>query len=209
MGVFMVNLENYNIELSKMSKYWWQILMTVGFFLIWNKYPRTSGRQKFLYWGLQIAGILLLVYLAVIFKGGSAENPVWIKTYWWGILGLIGWAYFYSAFIYLFARSNLTVMIIALVFFNLLNLADFTDWLDFLSGIRKYVWIVGSGSMPAFTMAGVVALVIYMKLRDRAGKWEFLVLMFGLAKIMFAFEFGTRPLWGISKIRATPAWIGI
>jgi predicted acyltransferase len=30
-----------------------------------------------------------------------------------------------------------------------------------------------------------------------------------LGVIMLIFGFGTRPLWGISKIRATPAWVGI
>ena len=209
MGVFHVNLENYNTELAWMNKYWWEILITIGFFLIWNSYPRREGTIKYLFIGLQVTGILLLAFLAWIFTGGTAEEAVWIRSYWWGILGLIGWAYLISAFIYLLARSNMTVIFASLLFFNLFNVAVFAGWLDFLSGIKKYVWIVGDGSMPAFTMAGVTASMVYMKLKERATIREFLVIMLGLAIIMFVFGFGTRPLWGISKIRATPAWIGI
>lgn len=209
MGVFHVNLENYNTDLAWMNKYWWEILITIGFFLIWNSYPRREGTIKYLFSGLQVTGMLLLIFLAWIFKGGTPAEAVWVRTYWWGILGLIGWAYLISAFIYLFARSNLTVILIGLIFFNLFNVAVFAGWLDFLSGIKKYIWIVGDGSMPAFTMAGVTASVIYMKLKDKATIRQFLFIMAGLAIIMFVFGFGTRPLWGISKIRATPAWIGI
>ncbi len=208
-GVFHVNLENYNSELAWMNKYWWEILITIGFFLIWNSYPKREGVMNSLFIGLRITGILLLVFLASIYRGGTPEEPVWIRAYWWGILGLIGWAYLISAFIYLFARTNLAIIIAGLVFFNLFNVGAFAGWLDFLSGVKKYIWIVGDGSMPAFTMAGVTASVIYMKLKKKATALQFLLAMLALAIIMFAFGFGTRPLWGISKIRATPAWIGI
>ncbi len=209
MGVFHVNLEHYNSEMAWMNKYWWEILITIGFFLIWNSYPKREGTMNHLFIGLRITGILLLVFLASIYRGGTAEEPVWIRTYWWGILGLIGWAYLISAFIYLFARNNLAIIIAGLVFFNLFNVGAFAGWLDFLSGVKKYVWIVGDGSMPAFTMAGVTASVIYIKVKERASATQFLLIMLALAIIMFAFGFGTRPFWGISKIRATPAWIGI
>lgn len=209
MGVFHVNLEHYNTEIALMNKYWWEILITLGFFLIWNSYQMRKGKMNHLFLGLRITGILLLVFLASIYRGGSVEEPVWIHTYWWGILGLIGWAYLISAFIYLFARSKLMIIIAGLVFFNLFNVGAFAGWLDLFAGIKKYIWIVGDGSMPAFTMAGVTASVIFLKVKQKATPLQFLLVMLALAILMFAFGFGTRPLWGISKIRATPAWIGI
>ncbi len=209
MGVYMVNLESYNTELAIINRYWWQILMTLAFFLIWNVYPRTNEKKRYLYIALQITGYLILILLAAIYKGGTIENPVWIKPYWWGILGLIGWAYLISAFVYLFAGSNLILLISALVFFNLFNVADFAGWLEFLTPIKKYIWIVGSGSMPAFTMGGVVASVIYIKLSKENNLKQFLIAMAVLGAIMLIFGLVTRPMWGISKIRATPAWVGI
>ena len=209
MGVYMVNLENYNIELSVINKYWWQILMTLAFFLIWNIYPRTNDKRRYFYIALQITGYLLLIILAATFKGGTIENPMWLKTYWWGILGLIGWAYLICAFVYLLAGSNLVLLISALIFFNLFNVADFSGWLGFLTPIKKHIWIVGSGSMPAFTMGGVVASVFYIKLSKENNMKKFLLAMAVLGVIMLIFGFATRPMWGISKIRATPAWVGI
>ena len=209
MGVYMVNLENYNTDLAIINKYWWQILMTLAFFMIWNVYPRTTKPIRNLYVCLQITGYLLLIFLAIIFIGGTVDNPVWIRPYWWGILGLIGWAYLICAFVYLFAGSNLIALIGALVLFNLFNVADFSGWLEPVSSIKQYVWIVGNGSMPAFTIGGVVASVIYTKLNKENSINRFILVMFLLGVIMLIFGFGTRPLWGISKIRATPAWVGI
>lgn len=183
--------------------------MTLAFFLIWNVYPRTTKSIRYFYIGLQISGYLLLIFLAIIFLGGTAADPVWIKPYWWGILGLIGWAYLICAFVYLFAGSNLILLIGALVFFNLFNVADIAGWLDPISSIKKYVWIVGNGSMPAFTMGGVVASVIYTKLIKENSINRFILVMILLGVIMLVFGFGTRSFWGISKIRATPAWVGI
>lgn len=209
MGVYMVNLENYNTDLAIINKYWWQILMTLAFFMIWNVYPRTIKPIRYFYIGLQITGYLLLIFLAIIFIGGTTDNPLWLRPYWWGILGLIGWAYLICAFIYLLAGSNLIALIGALIFFNLFNVADFAGWLDPISSIKEYVWIVGNGSMPAFTMGGVVASVIYTKLNKENSINRFILVMILLGVIMLIFGFGTRPLWGISKIRATPAWVGI
>ena len=209
MGVYMVNLENYNTDLAIINKYWWQILMTLAFFMIWNVYPRTTKPIRFLYLGLQITGYLLLIFLATIFIGGTMDNPVWIRPYWWGILGLIGWAYLICAFVYLLAGSNLIALIGVLIFFNLFNVADFAGWLDPISSIKKHVWIVGNGSMPAFTMGGVVASVIYTKFNKENSINRFILVMILLGAIMLIFGFGARPVWGISKIRATPAWVGI
>lgn len=209
MGIFIVNYENIAGEAMAVSKYVWEIGMVIAFFLIWNVYPSNPDR-KGLYTALKVAGYLLLVGLAVIYKGGDAENPTWMETHWYGILGLIGWSYLLGALTYLLTRDRLTWAIGGWLFFALFNLADFAGVLDFLGPVRKYVWIVGSGSMPAFVMAGVVASVIY---RNSAGRNSvgnsFLVLLIVLGLICLAYGVGTRPFWGISKIRATPAWVGI
>lgn len=209
MGIFIVNYENIAGEAMAVSKYVWEIGMVIAFFLIWNVYP-SNPEKKGLYTALKAAGYLLLIGLAVIYKGGDAENPSWMETHWYGILGLIGWSYLLGALTYLPTRDRLTWAIAGWAFFVFFNLADFAGVLDFLEPVRKYVWIVGSGSMPAFVMAGVVASVIY---RNSAGRnsvgASFLVLLIVLGLICLAYGVGTRPFWGISKIRATPAWVGI
>lgn len=209
MGIFLVNFENIVSEGMIINKYVWEILLVVAFFLIWNVYPSNPDRKS-LYSGLKVLGYLMLVGLAAIYKGGNEANPSWMGTHWYGILGLIGWAYLICAVIYFLAGDNLILNVAGWLFLVLFNLADFAGVLSFLDPVKEYVWIVGSGAMPAFTMAGVVASVIYRSYSKKNGiTAAYLLILIVLGIICLIYGFGTRPFWGISKIRATPAWIGI
>ncbi|ACT92482.1 heparan-alpha-glucosaminide N-acetyltransferase domain-containing protein [Dyadobacter fermentans] len=209
MGIFIVNFENIAEPAMVISKYVWEIGMVAAFFLIWNVYPNDPARTS-LYTGLKIAGYLLLAGLAFIYKGGDAANPSWMGTHWYGILGLIGWSYLLGALTYVLTGDRLGWAVVAWVFFVVFNLAEFAGALDWLQSVKDYVWIVGSGSMPAFVMGGVVASVVYRKSANRdAARGAFLLTLVVLGMVLFAYGAATRPFWGISKIRATPAWIGI
>jgi heparan-alpha-glucosaminide N-acetyltransferase len=207
MGFFHVNLESYNNDAALLPKPIWQILLTISFFLIWLDYARDLSKQKKLL--LQGAGIALLVFLAIVYKGGENGNTVWLKPHWWGILGLIGWSYLISSLIFLYAKGKLPVLISALLFFTLFNIAAKAGWLQILDPIRPYVWITGDGSSPALTMAGIITAVLYSSLAEK-GKYRdcfLILLLFGA--VMLAGGFAIRPLAGISKIRATPSWVMI
>ncbi|GAB2765515.1 hypothetical protein GCM10027275_03630 [Rhabdobacter roseus] len=204
MGLFIVNLESTNGAGMVLSKYLWQLLMVLGFFLIWNVYP--AGKK---YLALKVLGYLLLLGLAVVYRGGDASQTTWMQTHWWGILGLIGWSYLLCALVYVLFGDQLVPILLAWLFFLGFNLADFAGTLSFLDGVKKYVWIVGSGSMPAFAMAGVVASVIYRRYAGVLTPYQFLSILLGLGALCLLVGFGLRPFWGISKIRATPAWVGI
>lgn len=195
MGFFHVNLESYSSE-SLLPKPVWQILLTIGFFLIWLDYPRTMGNTK--KWSLQGVGIALLVLLAAVYKG---ENGAWLQPQWWGILGLIGWAYLLCAIIFLLSNGRLAVSAIALAFFLLFNIAAHAHWLPAIEFIKKYVWIVGDGAMAALVMAGVVSAQLYA-----SAKRIFLPLLL-LAAAFLAGGFLLRPYFIISKILATPSWV--
>ncbi len=209
MGIFIVNLENAVQSGMVVSKYVWEILMVVAFFLIWNVYP-ANPEKKSLYTGLKILGYMILLGLAVIYKGGDEANPSWMKTHWYGILGLIGWSYFLCALVYQAAGDRIGLIVGGWLFFVLFNLAEFAGIFDFLEPVKDYVWIVGGGSMPAFTMGGVVASVIFrFYSRQNKVNTTYLWILLALGVVCLAYGFGTRPFWGISKIRATPAWVGI
>ncbi|WP_044238532.1 heparan-alpha-glucosaminide N-acetyltransferase domain-containing protein [Flexithrix dorotheae] len=208
MGVYMVNFENINQEALGFNKYWWEILMAFAFVLIWNVYPENDGKHK-LYNGLKFFGYAILVFLAWIYEGGTADNPIWMQTHWWGILGLIGWSYLLCSLAYLIGGNNLITITAIWVFFNLFNVGVFAGWLDFMQLIKPYVWIVGDGSMPALTMAGVLASVIYINFSESNKPYIFILIIAGMGLLSLAYGFGTRPFWGISKIQATPAWVGI
>ncbi len=204
MGVFHVNLEDYDRSAS-ISRPVWQILITVAFFLIWLDYAPTMKKFKKLI--LQAAGVVILVIMAMVYKGNQHGKIVGMSVQWWGILGLIGWSYLLAACAYLLIKEKLPALIAVFLFFTLFNIAAHAGWLKFLYPLRSVVWIISDGSLPALTMAGVITSVIYRKFTDRLTQYTLTMILIGVA--MLGFGFAIRPLDGISKIRATPAWTAV
>jgi hypothetical protein len=207
MGLFHVNLESYNSEAAMLSKQIWEILLTVSFFLIWLDYAPALSKHK--RYTLQGIGIALLVFLAIVYKGGETGNTVWLKPHWWGILGLIGWSYLLSSLVFMFSKGKLPLLISALVFFTLFNIAAHAGWLHWLEPVRPYIWITGDGSSPALTMAGIVTAVLYSTMAEKSKYKICFMLLLAFGVVMLAGGFAIRPLGGISKIRATPSWVMI
>ena len=128
MGLFMVNVENINAGLLPFNKYFWEILMALAIFMIWNNYKSKMALGVIPTWLMEVLGIGIFIFLAVIYHGGSAESPHWMKTYWWGILGLIGWAYLLNALIYLLMGPRIVLAGLLLILFHLLNVRGFTEF---------------------------------------------------------------------------------
>ncbi len=201
MGFFHVNLENYN-NIAILPKAVWEIFITLAFFLIWIDYPGEMKKSKKYF--LQGTGILVLLIMAYLFKGGGLENIVGLKPYWWGILGIIGWSYLVCASVYLLSKGNLWVQVIAFVVFMAINIAYHT-------GVLKFsIWVIGNAASVSLTMAGVVISLLYRELTGK-GKDKLFWILFATAGIaMLAFGLFIRSYAaGISKIRATPAWVAI
>ena len=205
MGIFMVNRESINNDLLPFSKYIWQILMALAFFLIWNNYQQKKVFGKIPDWVMQLAGVLILIFLAYVYQGGATENPVWMKTHWWGILGLIGWSYLLCALVYLFIGDNLLIITIVWLVLHFLNVQEF---LSLPEGVPHIKFVI-SASNHASVMSGVLATVFYIKLRNKVQPRFFVVVLLVLAFISLVYGFALRPVWGISKIHATPSWTAI
>jgi len=204
-GVFMVNYESAHKSLG-IGKFWWSFLMAVAVVLIWMHWRRSPIQKK---WHpiLQGIGILILIYLAVIYKGG-ANGDVWMKTHWWGILGLIGWAYLINALVYVFSKGNLYSMLALLIVFNALAVLGQMDLLPPLNKNLSFLSVIYSGTIPALTTAGIVATLLYKKLSISHSKWIFITLTI-IGIIYISYGLLTRPIWGISKIQGTPSWLAI
>ncbi len=206
MGIFHVNLEDYDRS-ALISRPVWQVLITVGFFLLWLDYaPDMKKLKKTI---LQTTGVVILVIMAILYKGNRHGTIVGMSTQWWGILGLIGWSYLLAAGAYLLIKERLAGLIAVLVFFTLFNIATHAGWLKFLYPVKSVIWIISDGSLPVLTMAGVITSVIYRKFAhvDKLKQYTLTMALIGAA--MLGFGFAIRPLDGISKIRSTPAWIAI
>lgn len=207
MGVFMVNKEYGHNESILIGTMGWMLVMALGLSLVWIDWKRSNVSKKTSLI-FQLLGVALLIFLAVIYKGGS-EGDRWMRTYWWGILGLIGWAYLLNALIYLFSKNKLLTIILAFLFFNFLSVAHQLDWVPNFGFARKLLNPLLEGTLSGFTAAGVLASVIFQKLHKKSKIKEFYILMFSLAAISFLYGFILRPEWGISKLRSTPSWLGI
>ena len=103
MGVFLVNVDRDFSTILGIGQEVFQLMMLAGFFLVWNAWPRDWKTAKW----LRIGGAALLLFLVVIFR--SSRGGL-MQARWWGILGLIGWTYLFTATAYLLARKKPGIM---------------------------------------------------------------------------------------------------
>ncbi|HET6256798.1 MAG TPA: DUF5009 domain-containing protein [Puia sp.] len=205
MGVYAVNYEEYYTGHAVVGRFAWLLFATIAFFLIWFNYPESwSGVRR---WAVRSIGILVLVALAVIYKGGAPEHPTWMQTHWYGILGLIGWAYLCAALLYLYIGDRLLPLTIAALFFLGLSIANSSGWLGKVLAYREWMWFTDSGGLVAFTLAGVLTAIFYSRWTGQGRGGKGLVWIVVLAPVLLAAGFVLRPIGGIAKLGDTPSWI--
>jgi len=201
MGFYHVNLEDYS-PAAVLPKAVWALTITFSFFLIWLDYPETiSKTKKYMCIG---TGILLLIIMAALYKGGSAEAPTWMKPSWWGILGIIGWSYLVCAILYLISKGKLNLLILFWILFAAINIAVH------MRILQVRIPLIGDGASVTLTMGGIVVSGIYAWLTGM-GKTQRLWSIFAvLGVVLIAAGLFIRPFaGGISKIHSTPAWVFI
>ncbi len=202
-GVLMLNTGRVNPELTGMSKDLWALMMYVAVFFVWNDYPIKTGR--YLKAILQLIGVLALAVLAIRFRSGQPDNPGWMITGWWGILGLIGWGYLIGAFTWLLFRDSLVKILLVTLFFFLLNILSGLDLLRFLDPVKPVLGILLEGNVPFIVLTGVTAGVMVRKHASiDTGRIIILFTVIGALSIMLGFIL--RNWFIISKIHATPSW---
>jgi len=180
-----------------------KMLFVVGFFLIWNAYPKTDKPVRRLYTVLQIIGVMLLAYLAFIFRdqdGGYFRGN-------WGILGSIGWAYMFCAFVYLFVRNS-----IPKIFFFWLGIFIYSMARSKLL-IPKEVNILNDlmniarvGSTTVLTMGGVLFSLLIAKYSHIEVRKKIIYLVSLVAVVLIA-GYISHQFWIVAKLGATPPWI--
>lgn len=201
MGVFHVNLGHYPQD-AHIPKAIWQILITIGFFLVWMNY----SNQKTLYARiLKVSGTVLLFLMALFYKDVSDPwGTIAMQSYWWGILGMIGWGYLLVSLFFLLSGGGMWLQVLAFGLWVLFNAFAQSTWADPLAPIRDYVWIIGDGSVPALTACGVIISLLYSKMHG-----EYLRFMgwgVGISVALLLVGLLAREEWIISKIWATPSF---
>lgn len=203
LGFFMVNAEGgYNEAAMVISLALWSLLFYVGVILIWNVYTSLS---KPVVYTLRAAGVVLLLVLAWLYRGGE-DGTETMTPQWWGILGLIGWAYLVACLWYQLARGRLFGICAGIVLcLGLYMLGK--------AGIVKDVpvlgWIAGQTGHAihtAIVLCGIAtSLIVFDRKHAHSNDRRFLE-VFAFALILVAAAFLLRPYYKISKIYATPSW---
>jgi len=202
-GILMLNTGRVNPETTGMSENLWAMLMYISVFFVWNDYP--AGRGKVLFMMMRAVGVAALIFLVIIFRSGPADNPGWLITGWWGILGLIGWGYLVSSLIYLGTRNSITATAIAVIFFLTVNILDASGVLGFLDPLRPAMGIIIQGNVPLIVLTGMLAGVILRKMKEY-GSDRIIIVFITLGMLSLAIGFILRNWFIISKIMATPSW---
>lgn len=200
MGLFTVNIGHLDPIETGMTSSAFMLLMVLAFFLIWSVYPKTDDWKDNLFIAMKTAGIIILVYLFVIFEGKNGED---FAPRWWGILGLIGWTYVLCASVYLITRENPLYNSIALIILITLSLLS-------ASGVFKG-WplidqIPSQATLYAFGMAGVWAGTFMRKYANKEEPKRFFIVMTAIGVVSLIVAIITHQFWIISKIQATPTW---
>lgn len=204
MGVFLVNGESINPEASGLYNWVWAPLSCLCFILIWNAYSKTSN--KYLVNFLRVSAVLILICLALIYRGGESGD-VPFKTHWWGILGLIGWSYLVSGLITLYSKGNFYILFIAWLFFCILSMINKAGMIPEWGIFELIPAPVKGGTLIGLTLGGVLSSKIfqYYSAKNQNMKLTFVFLLISVILIMLSVL--TRPYWGLAKLGATPAWL--
>jgi len=204
-GVFMVNYETHHESLG-LGKGLWCLLMAVGVSLVWLQWKKSPVPSKW-HGILQLSGVVILIFLAIAYKGGT-EGEDLMKTQWWGILGLIGWAYSINAIAYVFSKGNLIFLILLWLLFNVLSVCDAMGYLNAIPSQLNYFSTWYTGTIPAFTTAGILASMIFQKVSKKNMAYAISILA-ALGIVNIAYGLLTRDIWGISKVPGTPSWVAV
>jgi hypothetical protein len=187
----------------------WNVLMTAAVVLLLAA-PAAEGAGR--RW--RLAGLVWLVALILVFRADGVSGWIQIRPYWWGILGLIGWAYLVAAAACLLARDRPAILVSAVAVLYLVALADEANAIGVLRAIRPVLFVGRMlGAHGALVLSGAVFGLALWRHRDEgrpAARFVIPALGFALAcavagGLVHALH-DVHPAFEISKIRATAAW---
>jgi heparan-alpha-glucosaminide N-acetyltransferase len=200
LGVFMVNAEGgYNEEAMGMSIHLWSLLFLIFAVLFWNVYSFKNPAISYVLRGVGIVGLLVL---AIMFRGGE-DGTEPMHPQWWGILGLIGWAYLIGCSIYQLVKGRVIALLIAI----------FVCLLYYILGksisnpdIHPIFSQGGHAIHTALVLCGIVLSLIFFDQSSGAAVSRRFIYAFGFTVVLIIVGLVLRPYYTISKILATPTW---
>lgn len=212
LGVFMVNAGGAS-PAGVLSPRLWSLLVYLGAILVWVAVPADAGLGRRATMAIRLAGAALLTALAFLYRGPGEPTLIELRHSWWGILGLIGWAYLVASATYLLLRDRVPALIGAVVLLYGVFIADAAGAFAGLTWLTRWV-AIGSmlGSHAALTVSGVVFGALLLPdspLRTHGARIRW-ALGYGafMAAASWLLHSAARvhPMFIVNKIAATPPW---
>ena len=205
MGVFLVNANGRMAPLLGCGDWLFTLLAILGFFLVWNAYPEHFKATRW----FRGAGIVLLLALAITYR---TESGGFLRARWWGILGMIGWAYLFTAVAWMLCRKRTGILSLLWVGFAALNLltTEMRDESMLIEGpniLKDFLRALNldNGNTVLMTLGGVLVAVQEKNfVREPAGR----KLLYAALSVGVLIGFGTAAHedWIISKNLGTLPW---
>ena len=214
-GVLMVNESPDSSKLGWSAALWSALMYfsAIVAFAEFNPNRKANGSSQL--WSkislaLRLTGVASLVALAFAFVGSDGHRIITLSPFslhheWWGILGLIGWAYLVASLVYLLFRGERLALLGSMALLIGLFVAD-------RSGTFNGLWFAAHvsigetlGSQAAITVGGTLlgAMLLAPEMSPPRARIRFtLWFIAGTA----ASALLLNGLYGISKNSATPSW---
>ena len=215
-GILMVHETPDTVALG-WSGNWWCVLMYLSAITAFCSFspPSSASESARKQWRIagfcvRLAGLAGLVWLALSFRDAKGQRiitlaPFSLATEWYGILGLIGWAYLVACIVFLMFRGNRTAILGCMALLMCLFVADRKGefegfWLGKIVGIGETLGSQGAIAVGGLLMGSMLSAadMTSLKARTRLTCW--------FAAGCAAAALLLNRAYGISKNSATPSW---
>jgi len=159
---------------------------------------------------VRLAGLAVLVWLAFAFRGAKGQRiitlaPFSLDTEWYGILGLIGWAYLVTCIVFLVFRGKRTAILGCMVLLMCLFVAEKKGvfegfWLSKIVGIGETLGSQGAIAAGGLLLGSILTATDMTALKARTRFTFWFVAGCAAAALLL------NRAYGISKNNATPSW---
>lgn len=220
LGVLMVNADSF-------ARPWrpglWPLLVYLASIVGWLDWPKSLRVSNTSQRVIRLAGWMSLAWLSSLFVNSNGQ---WLQTQWWGILGLIGWAYLVGVLAFTLCRGATSGLIASAALLFALFVADQPGGLERMQSrawlANQQFWIeaiahgwrtvdswvdLGTtvGTQGAIVVLGVVlgSIVVAQPIEGwPATMQKAFFLLIGCIVGGFLLDHA----FGINKIQATPTW---
>jgi predicted acyltransferase len=215
-GILMVH-ETPDTTALGWSGDWWCVLMYLSTIAAFSSFkPRPPAPEsnrnpaKTAEVCVRLVGLAALVLLAFAFRGANGQRivtlvPVSVDTQWYGILGLIGWAYLVTCIVFLVFRGNRAAILACMALLMCLFAADRKGgfqgfWLSKIVSIGGTLGSQGAIAVGGLLFGSILTAADMTSLRARTKFTLWFIAGCAAAALLL------DRTYGISKNQATPSW---